>query len=832
MKTLWLLLFLPIFPLAAQTAFSWKSDLDLPYTDPNGQRLTGTEVIHLVAHKGKLYAGNSYWAENNAPRQGQVWVKNSAQGPWYRDFEMPRLHSRVPSLYSFVFSTDKNGRPIPPDTILFAGATRDYGQGSGPAVVFMRNDATGTWITHSFPQLASSAIGYTQIRSMGFFRDPITGADLVFAGAAPGPTGVYAGQYNPASPGKIEWDDKPEFTPSGLQRIMGFARCNDTLFMATQREVYRRINGANPRWVQVANLGIPAIISTYGAGLDPFWLSDDDIRAFRSVPNPTGSGEVLLFSALNTLFRLDPRKNFALVAEQDLESLLEEATGHDFHYIQSQLIVDYLRPDTKETVQLIGFEGFYDTTYLARNPQPQISGFNQQGYYFERRQKGAALEFELREIIDYAVRPQPDSLARVRTFVTSPFPQDSGKVIYSGGFAPWFLESAGGVSNTAWIYRGVYQPAGPQGYRLQANIPYTPHPDPVIQRQLSLDVYTPLGGAVRKPVVVYVHGGSWRTGDKANTGTKDELFTSQDYVFVSVNYRLSPNPVNLADPNRVIHPTHAQDVAKALAWVVANIGNYGGDPNRVGLIGHSAGAHLVSLVATDAALLAREGLPLERVKCTCSLDAGAHDINYYLGKYERPGSSQWETYVNAFTSDPQVWAAASPITHLAPNRGIGPFLLVHQGTPQRIDLHQNFGRALVANQIPTTYLNATPLDHNGINSTLGSTLPAAQTYNDSITNFFRACLRSRSTAASRLALPAPVRAYPNPTAGLVTLELPSAWGTTPLQLSLWSAQGQWVGSFTGHGPQLALNLSQQPAGLYWLRWWYEGRTYQLPVVKQ
>lgn len=68
----------------ALTEFNWTKDLDLPFIDTIGNYLTGTEIIHSLPHKGKLYAGNSYWAENTAPKRGQVWVKESATGNWKR----------------------------------------------------------------------------------------------------------------------------------------------------------------------------------------------------------------------------------------------------------------------------------------------------------------------------------------------------------------------------------------------------------------------------------------------------------------------------------------------------------------------------------------------------------------------------------------------------------------------------------------------------------------------------------------------------------------------------------------------------------------------------
>ena len=88
---------------------------------------------------------------------------------------------------------------------------------------------------------------------------------------------------------------------------------------------------------------------------------------------------------------------------------------------------------------------------------------------------------------------------------------------------------------------------------------------------LSLDLYAPQN-AGRQPVMVMIHGGGWRNGDKANAGmtrTKVPFFVGRGYVYVSINYRLSSAP-------DVKHPLHVQDVAAALAWVHDHVAEYGG----------------------------------------------------------------------------------------------------------------------------------------------------------------------------------------------------------------------------------------------------------------
>jgi len=93
------------------------------------------------------------------------------------------------------------------------------------------------------------------------------------------------------------------------------------------------------------------------------------------------------------------------------------------------------------------------------------------------------------------------------------------------------------------------------------------------------------------PVVIWVHGGGWRTGEKDNRAGINlcQKWARAEMVVVGLDYRLSP---------AVVHPAHVEDVAAGIAWVHNHIAEYGGDPTRVFLLGHSAGAHLVALVAT------------------------------------------------------------------------------------------------------------------------------------------------------------------------------------------------------------------------------------------
>src|SRR5947207_3290636 len=120
----------------------------------------------------------------------------------------------------------------------------------------------------------------------------------------------------------------------------------------------------------------------------------------------------------------------------------------------------------------------------------------------------------------------------------------------------------------------------------------------------TLDVYRPDSGK-NLPVVVWVHGGGWRAGDKTEIATKPAAFVHKGLIFISVNYRFV---------TEVPMETIARDVAKSVRWAHNHAGQYGGDPNRVLLMGHSAGAQLAALLCTDYRYLKAEKLSLAMIK--------------------------------------------------------------------------------------------------------------------------------------------------------------------------------------------------------------------------
>lgn len=183
------------------------------------------------------------------------------------------------------------------------------------------------------------------------------------------------------------------------------------------------------------------------------------------------------------------------------------------------------------------------------------------------------------------------------------------------------------------------------GGELLADLPYGSH-----ERQ-RLDVYRPLQASAA-PILLMVHGGAWAKGDKRMgrvVENKLARWLPQGYLFVSVNYRLLPD----AGPLQQV-----EDIALALSYVQQQAQSWGGDPQRVVLLGHSAGAHLVSLLSADNAIAAR--FSAKPWLGTVALDSAAFDVDSIMrGKHYR-------LYDRAFGSEPKYWRVASPYWRLQP----------------------------------------------------------------------------------------------------------------------------------------------------------------------
>src|SRR6266436_5333884 len=203
---------------------------------------------------------------------------------------------------------------------------------------------------------------------------------------------------------------------------------------------------------------------------------------------------------------------------------------------------------------------------------------------------------------------------------------------------------------------------------VKQNIPYADPPD---KRQV-LDVYSP-HNAKNLPVVFWIHGGGWQAGDKESVQIKPQVFVDKGFVFVSTNYRLLPS-VDMA--------TIFRDIAKSVRWVHDHIAEYGGDPKRLFVMGHSAGAQLAALICTDDRYLKAEGLSLPLVKGCVPVDGDTYDVPAIIETAETRlrvhGLPRAKFgHREKFGNDPAKHRDFSAVTHVASNKGIPPFFILH-----------------------------------------------------------------------------------------------------------------------------------------------------------
>ncbi len=232
---------------------------------------------------------------------------------------------------------------------------------------------------------------------------------------------------------------------------------------------------------------------------------------------------------------------------------------------------------------------------------------------------------------------------------------------------------------------------------------------------LSLDIYYNSNVDVQKPVIIYVHGGGWCKGDKSNKiENKVNLFRSLNYIFVSVNYRLSPFPFDISNNNRIKYPDHNVDIADALLWINDNIGQYGGNKHKIVLLGHSAGAHLVALTGTNKRFLKSKGLSLESIKGVAVIDTEGFDIKEQIAN----GNNQ-NMYINAFGTDSIQNIDASPIYNVVNTISYPKFFIAKRGNSERIKYANDFISILETNGVLVYQVNGSIYDHQGINNAIG-----------------------------------------------------------------------------------------------------------------
>jgi hypothetical protein len=348
----------------------WQRSFSAGFTDDNGAWAGGSEIMHLAAHKGKLFASNGYWVDSRweIPPDGQkqsaqVLRLDDARAGWQVDLDMGKTNDlglqymKGNILKSVTFTRDRSGKLLQkPQTLLVMAAGANFERG-GAVSAWTRNDIKGTW-THTLVRHGSSAGGVRWVpRDMEVYRDKVTGIEhLVMSLGNPG---IITGVYDPSLPGKIRWSRNLEYpflkAGSFKTRPLGMTQANGSLFFSEGDSIYKRIDGKNPSYTEV---------------LDLFADTDTDvggIRGLTSVKNPNGPGQSLLFlwapgeRSRSQIKRLDPDGNggYRIHDEEEIAELMSKALDVEIAYTLGahNMMYPVRDPESGKTSHLIGFQG-------------------------------------------------------------------------------------------------------------------------------------------------------------------------------------------------------------------------------------------------------------------------------------------------------------------------------------------------------------------------------------------------------------------------------------------------------------------------------------------
>ncbi len=234
------------------------------------------------------------------------------------------------------------------------------------------------------------------------------------------------------------------------------------------------------------------------------------------------------------------------------------------------------------------------------------------------------------------------------------------------------------------------------------------------ERQV-LDLYAP-PNARSLPVVFWIHGGGWQAGDKSDVKLKPQWFMDKGFVFVSTNYRLLPG---------VDMGTLIRDVAKAFGWMHQHIAEYGGDPKRVLVGGHSAGAQLAAIICTDDHYLNAEGVPFDDIIGCVPVDGDTYDVPAIIETAE----TRWRVHGmppakfghrEKFGNDREKHKEFSAVTHVSKGKGIPPFLILHvAGHPDTSAQAFRLGSVLREAGVAVSVFGAKDTTHVKLNDDLG-----------------------------------------------------------------------------------------------------------------
>jgi hypothetical protein len=437
----------------SQSQFVWKQSLPIRSGDPAIGPIGGTEVRSLVAFDNKLFAAIGYWmdteSENVVLPGAQVLRLDAPGSEWQVDLELSertqlgrRKYLAISNLKEVRLTTDSVGRPLADPARLLLAAVWKRGPGLD---VFSRLSGSGAspWSKMTISGQELAPVG-TQIRTFAVHKDPVTGQDILFAGAT---HAIFVGRYD-RDQRNIAWQSQPEWKrdstadPSANARVASFANCNGKLFATASNSIYERLDGNSPTWQKVFETTIHVSNSRITG-----------LRGLTCIREPSRPADVLLVSVEDNparIYRIDPGEieptgEYHATLELDVSSFLSQGIGTRTTYaiVAYNDMMEYADPARACSRLLMGLE--------AITPEaPQWFGkqhFSPHAYYLVRDCDG---NYTVGEIRDFQIEPETQ-LVSVRTLLVSPFRSDPTGTVYAAGFDANYNP----VHNTAWIYKGI-----------------------------------------------------------------------------------------------------------------------------------------------------------------------------------------------------------------------------------------------------------------------------------------------------------------------------------------------------------------------------------------
>jgi hypothetical protein len=447
----------------------WSTSFVAGCVDRVGKFAGGSQIMHLVPHKGALYAASGYWMDSRNvlyggkdPNAGwaQVLRLSGANEPWVADLELGPRHLRTELLKSVTFDLDGNGRPLPAPVALLFASTYDAG-GSRGISFFVRDDERSSWSPSKIIDAAvSGERGEDKsVRAAAIHRDRVTGLESLFLSV--GIHGIYAGRYAPSLPGKIDWASAPEPGTTTETRILSLVEANGSLFFSDGTRILRRIDGPSPRYAQVLDLS-----SDVPSGTDRgVFESIGGIRGLSAIDGPIPGKQSLIFmwhggprSSMGCIIRLDlqPDGSYARVREGCLAEQIRAYLGgapiyrvagaynrfiplHDSHSTETVYAVGL------ETLLSVMPEDYRFGALMAHNMRyPKGGGFYAGALYALRDSQA---RWRVGEVNGKYMPGHPE-LVSIYDIALSPFSEPGQQTVYFGGYDANFFPS----SDTAWVY--------------------------------------------------------------------------------------------------------------------------------------------------------------------------------------------------------------------------------------------------------------------------------------------------------------------------------------------------------------------------------------------